>query len=624
MGSSGGGVGDELARNWMERVKKANVYYEQWEQRSKSQTMEQYYECEQWEGTGTNYEPYVINLVFATIEIKLPTLLFSNPIFHVKPKPFGSYQYDIDTAVKKALLKEDVLNTIVTDGEMDFAGEIELCILDAFFRFGIVEVGYSTDWILNPNAGKPILKSDSEEVVYDYKQNVVKQPEKLPENERIYAKRIPANHFRVGGIDGARLDRCNWCGYWEFVRVEDLRANKTLKNVDSLDWSGARSADFLEDDWENNLSDLSNSGDLIKIWHIWDIRKKKRMLFADPQGVTLYEKEFKRLPLFDLRFHRKTKGWYPLPPARNWKPMQDEQNEAKEQARNHRKRFNRKFTYDGAAFDSEEEIDKMVNGGDGVFSKCVPGKNKDAVVPVSNAQLGPEGLQLLQLTKADFDIVAGSSNQERGQQDSGTATEANIINQKASVRDSRQRIQVANWLMDIGKEMLLLAEEKFTNPFWVKFSNSDENFGALVQEQQTLWHQISANDLGMLGDGRADFEVTLSIDSMSPITNDDEKKSLMEFLAMLNQFPEVSMDPLLVRELAYRCNYRNEKVIARMQKVAQMMLINKMKSLEGAGGAAGGPAPNQAGQAIAAQNTPNNMEQIRNQIQQQVKGGMVQ
>lgn len=617
------GSGDELASTWLQRIKKANEHYEKWAQKNKCAKLEAYYNGDQWEPTGTNYEPYVINLVFSTIQVQLPTVLFDNPVYHVKPKPRGA-SYDLELSVKKALLREDLLNTIVTDPDNYFPQEIETAILDSYFRFGIIETGYSANWVVNPNADKPILRSDNQPYV-DAEGNVVKQPKELPESEKIYIKRIPAANFRVGGLESSELTRCNWCGYWEFVRVEDFKANKKLKNLDKLNWSGARSEDFIPEGYGPEVDSLVTSGDLLKIWKIWDLRAKKFYIFTDLQQITHLEDKFTRLPLFDLRPNRITKGWYPLPPVRNWKPAQDEINDSHEQMRNHRKRFTRKYVYNASAFPDEEEVDKLINGGDGTFVKTSAADVRTVAAPIENADLGAQEGQSLVVTQNDLNIISGTSSESRsGTPDKTSATQAQIINQRAQIRDSRQRIQVAKWLARIGREILLLAEEKFTLPVWVKMQIPEGEIGDNLPDYSFLWHQITMNDLkGKVDeeDHDFDFDVAIELDSMSPISNDDEKNKFLLFLSSLTQFPELSESPLLVRELAYKIGYRNEKVIKQLQMIAQTKLKIMLAQL-------GIPAPqqgmqppqnpNQMAQGTVAQQTPPNLEQIRQQLQNQV------
>lgn len=621
--TGGAAGGDELAAAWLQRIKKGNEHYHKWAQKNKCDKLEEYYLGNQWEPTGTNYEPYVINLIFATIQVQLPSVLFDNPVFHVKPKPRGA-SYDLELSVKKSLLREDLLNTIVTDPDNYFPNEIELAILDSYFRFGVVEVGYAANWIQNPNADKPILRSDQRPYV-DAQNNVIKQPKELPESEKIYIKRIPAKNFRVGGLESSELTRCNWCGYWEFVRIEDFKANKELKNLDELNWSGARSDDFVPEEYGPEVDEATRTGDLLKIWKIWDNRKKMMYVFSDLQQITHLAKPFTRLPLFDLRPNRLTKGWYPLPPVRNWKPAQDEINDSHEQMRNHRKRFTRKYVYNASAFPDEEELDKLINGGDGTFAKTSAADVRTVVAAVENADLGAQEGQSLVVTSNDLNIVSGTSSETRsGTPDKTSATQAQIINQRAQIRDSRQRIQVAKWLTRIGREILLLAEEKFTLPVWIKMQIPAGEIGDNLPDYQFLWHQITMNDLkGTVDeeDHDFDFDVSIEIDSMSPITNDDEKNKFLLFLSSLTQFPELSESPLLVRELAYKVGYRNEKVIKQLQQVAATKLKIMLAQLgiqAPQQGMQPPQNPNQMAQGTVAQQTPPNLEQIRQQLQNQV------
>lgn len=607
----------DLAKTWLARIKNSSRYYDSWSSRFDCDRMEEYYYANQWENSNSSYKPYVINMIYATLEVKQPSLVFENPVYHINAKP-QTYEYDVEEAVKKSNLRSDVLNSIVSDMDDDFVDEVDMAIRDAFFRFGIIEVGYDANWIVNPNADKPILKSDNTPY-FDEEDNVIREPKKLPQNERVYVKRIDPKHFRIGGLDQHKLSRCSWCGYWDYYRIEDVKANATLENLDKIEWTGGRSADFVES--ESSYSDyLVKTGDLIKLWKVWDLRSKEFYIFSESNGLTLLKKKFKRLPIFDLAFTKAFRGWYPVPPVFMWKWAQDELNDIGEQRRNHRKRFVRKFVYDQSAFASEEEIDKLMNGGDGVFAAALNGdKAMKAVAPVQNADLGAQAVQSLVIEKDTFNIVSGTSDEQRGQGDNITATQSNYINQRMMVRESASRIKVANWLCRIGREILLVAEEKFTQPFWIRMPLQKSTQIGVAQEgpmdnTKEIWAQISSGDL----DDKFDYEVNIFIDSMSPIANDEDKQKFLMFLSVMNQFPQISIDPVLVREAAYRVGYRNEEVIQRMQKAIQVQLAQQLAQQMPQGGASGQPpGQNSMAQAQVAQQTPNTMEQIRNQIANQ-------
>ena len=84
----------------------------------------------------------------------MPSLLFDEPVFRVKPRP-SKIDFDPDVAQEKAQLQEDAVNHLAQKGITNFGDEVELAILDAFFRFGILETGFTADYIQNPDAGLP-------------------------------------------------------------------------------------------------------------------------------------------------------------------------------------------------------------------------------------------------------------------------------------------------------------------------------------------------------------------------------------------------------------------------------------------------------------------------------------
>lgn len=610
------GSNDELAKTWLNRIKKnTEKYFEPWASKFKCDTMEQYYLGNQWTIYNTTYEPYVTNLIFATVETKLPSLFFNTPVYHVKPKP-TQIQYDYEMAIKRALLREDVLNTLASDHIQDLPAQIELCILDAFFRFGVVEVGFSSDWIDNPHADMPILRSDNETPYTDSENNVIKQPKKLPVHERIYVKRIIAKRFRVSGLQvGPKLEQANWYGYWDYVRWEDIKSNPNLKNKDKVDWPSGRSSDYPEDEEHK-------SGDLLKIWKIWDNRAKKRYLFDETHAITLAEEKFDRTCIFGLRFNPLLEGWLPLPPCTAWKSPQDEYNDSREQVRNHRKRFNRKYMYRIQEFE-EDELDKLLNGGDGTFVKVNNDLN-NACAPVQNAELGQASMEGMTVTKDDFNMISGTSSEQRLQSNRTTATQAQIVNQNATIRDSKSRIQVATFLADIGREILLQAEENFSAPIWVKMAvPQGTQSGDGSDEIPFVWHQVKMSDLSEDEGDTVNFSVNVSVDSISPIENNQSQQAYLLFISLLQQYPELAADPILVMETAYAVGYRNDKVIKRMQKFAEAILVNKMKMIDAQAqqsqnmpGQSPMPGQNNMGSQMINQNMP----PIANQIPQILSG----
>lgn len=595
----------KLARAWMSRIRSANNAYETWHTKYKCDELQRYYEGFQ------GPHSYFVNMVFAAIEIKKPTLFFQQPQYHVKAKPQVE-QYDMSGAVKRSQLESDILNTFASSHIVDFSVNVEAALLDAFFRFGVIEVDYEADWIDNPNADKPILKSDSEEAYRDSDGNVIKQPKELPQEERIYVKRINPRNFRVSGLrKGLTLQGCDWYGYWEYERFEDLKANKKLKNTDDVNWPEGRTTDDVD---ENNFEDFSVNPDgvgLAKVWRIWDNRNKRKYIFEEKNEILLKDVAFKRTNLFTFNFHPIPDSWYPLPPVYNWKPPQDEYNDSRTQNANHRKRFIRKFLFKNNALGEQEKY-AIEFGADGELIG-VNGDPLTVMAPVPQAELGQSSVFALNVTQADFNLLSATSADLRNQSaDRTTATEAGIVNQKGQIRDSFARNQVAKWLSEIGREILLCAKENLTLPFMVRMEIPNRvAMPEELSEITEIWKQISYTDIKDQDDYACD--VNISLDSLSPVENGQDLQAFTQFVSMLKNFPELAADPDLIQETAYRCGYRNDKVIKKMMGFAQLVLTQQLAQLTGAG-QPGQPGNGPAQQNVAAMAGPQ-MEQINNAMQ---------
>lgn len=591
---------------WKPRIDGSNKYYDKWANLFKCNTLEKYYEGFQWRGQVDNeYRAYVINNIYEIVQLKLDEFIPQFPQFTVSPKP-GNADFDLETAALSAQLKQDVLNTIIDDSSEHFHDEIEQAYKDSYFRFGMVEVGYAADWILNPNAGKPLLNKHVDQNAQGSKPKIRKEPDELPINERIYFKHIPAKRFRVGGMDHKYLQRCGWCGYYEWVYKDDLLALPGILNRDKIETTtSSETPDAYTNDRDNRDY---KPGDVAKIWRIWDNRAQLSLILLDSPCVTLWQRPFKRLPLFDLRPDRRVsdEGFYPIPPIWHWLSPQDEINETREQLRAHRRRFLRKFQVVEGAVD-DEEIQKFETGPDGALVKV---KRENAITPIQNADSGAALDKAIVTSADDLNRISGTSSEQRGVADRTTATQANIINQRSTIRESSERDSITRWLCGMGREVLLTVREKFTLGIWANLTSDNEQYiGMEMKENQKVYDWVTTEKLQ---DGY-DFRILLDVTSLSVASQEQEKKKFFEFLAVVTQFPAIAMSPKLIREAAYRCGYRNESVIREMQKMA---LLHQLGTMNGIQQATGGQ---QAAQGIVAQQTPNGMEQIRQQLTNQLR-----
>ena len=587
--------------SWKNQIHTAVLRKQEWEKRFKCRQLEEYYEGFQWKNVPEGYNPYTFNEVYSTIAIKISSYLFGHPQYQIESSP-GHDDYNLELASKQAQLKEDVLNTIILDRRAHYKSEVEQAFKDSWFRFGLVEVGYGADWLENPRAPKPLKQSDREQGIAPDKDKLLEEPKELPANERIYFKRVIPYRFFTSECVATHLDQQFWIGYYDFIPRGDLLLYKGLKNKDFLERGGSMPAETvnLVTMDEGGEAESRPSGDNVKVWHIWDIRCSRRFLLLDGDFVTLAERPYSRLPIFDIRWIYRSRGFYPVPPVFHWLSPQDEVNESREQLRSHRRRFTRKYQVKEGTVD-DVEIDKFASGPDGTVIKY---KIEPGIVPIQDANLNPANDKSFVIAKDEFNILTGTSAEMRGYADRTTATQAQLINQKSIIREEYENSKVSDWLCACGREALLVMHEKFSTGMWVQLSTDVGNFMEEAQAQKPVYVWVTSEDLS---DG-FDFRISLDITSISPIQQDAEQKKFLMFLSVTSQFPQIALSPTLIREAAIRIGYRNEKVIAEFQKMALLQMMGAYQQAQ----------QSSMGQGMVAQNTPNTGEQITNQLKNQL------
>jgi hypothetical protein len=611
---------------WITRIEGANKMFGEWEGKFKCKLLEEYYEGFQWKQRRdyptTNYNPYTLNLIYSTIKIKLAGILFQKPKYLVTPNP-GHSQWNEDFAIQSAQLKEDVLNTIVCNPNMHFTSHVKRAALDSFFRFGMLEVGYANDW-RNPQKIDPELKSWTEPETPESEDKIVAE-NPVPTNERFYIKRIWPHRFRVCASEATELNDCDWIGYYDYYY------KRTLEHTKGLDWpkdySGGSyvSAEYASGfvgggsgyaSNDDTLRTLYNSGEICRVWHVWDmIKKERKFLLDDYEMHELWSADFDRHPFIDLRWDLRIRGFYPIPPVFQWLSPQDEINEAREQVRSYRRRFTRKFQTVKGLID-EEEKEKFSSGPDGILIEV---KQADAIKAIDNPEIGPTSENALVLAKDDFNIVSGTSAEARGQaSDRETATQAKIVQSRAQIRESADQLDFSNFLCLVGRELLCQTQERLVEGIWIKYTQNPSADGQPnpQQVQQPTYQYVTSQQI----DDGYDFEVDFDVQNATPQAMQAAQTSFVNFMALCAQFPNIMMSPKLIREAAYRVGYKNEEIIKEMQQAAivQAQMQAQQQALQAQQGTQRGAGANQAKARSAQMATPGTSdinEQLSNQIQ---------
>ena len=365
----------------------------------------------------------------------------------------------------------------------------------------------------------------------------------------------------------------DWLAYYEWQYVEDVKRNKHYKNTANLKAGGSLAdvpATTTDPDRERHVG-------MVKLWKLWDLRQREKHVFADGADKFLLEgEEAPYCPLAIIKFYEIPDEWYPLPPVYNWISPQDEINEIREARRVHRRRFVRRYTYRDGAIDVAE-LEKLETATDGVYARANT-DNPIQIVPDAPIDAG-NAREALAESKEDYAQITGVTGEQRGVPETETATQANIMNVRSQIRESQARVQVADWLAQVARLMLLCLRDKMQLPFWVRI-NTDPYAQDQASQQRTMqqWQEVSAGDLGDI-----DVDVKVDIASLSPVSEDAQRQAWNQVLALLTN-PALLMilmqpnpsnpqepSPLLRKTLGYY-GIKSDQEVREIMRVGMMVL----------------------------------------------------
>lgn len=573
---------DHSLRAWRMRAKDAEDLHDDWEMTFKCRELHsKYVGTHQWlEDEDPDGDKYYVNLFFSGIENQRPALHFSVPKFELKPRP-TRVDDPFTPSEFRSKLFQDSINTVAQDRRVGFLYETMLALQDSFFRFGCVEVGLKGDIVDNPRANRPMMRDDIDAFVNDKGEGIM-EPSHLSVEEQPYVKWIPANQVIVSTSNKNSTDSNDWIGYWSWVRKEDILANPFYDQDVAKDISTG----FVDDN-ESGYAQNKNYPEknrYVKLYRIFDLRARKKRVFAESGDGFLLTEGYRVLPLSFLKRHEILNSWYPVPPTYNWIPQQRELNDSRETQRIHRRRFLRKYTVIEGSI-NPKELDKLESNEDGVYA-FVP--RHDDIKPMADAELGRTLHLQIPQTKEDFMLVSGVTGERQGVQEAETATQANIIDTNARIRDMYSKQLVGRWMAEIAYKLLLVMAEQASAPFWVDLNIDKTSVGAPQEAMEIMqaWQLIQTTQLDM--DQILNFEMDLDIDTLSPSDDQRNRSDWMQVIGMVID-PMVSLhllasDTLLRKTLKLHGVTKEreiQEVKAAMGKVQVYLIQREMMAAQG-------------------------------------------
>lgn len=567
---------------WLKkRIPAASRLHKKWKEDNKVQECYNYWRGEQLDNPLDEFgQPRAqINKIHPEVRNNIPSLYYYRPFARLSALPEqiedpGS-QVEEDTQ-----LLQDTVNALIRDKQTQFRESTFIALKESHWAYGVCEVGYTAEFVDAPNADRPPLKEKKDTKVQTAPKLAPPPPEMgmpAPEmgmpvdpmappvdpmstmldpmasmaqpidpnqaaieaeiqalqeqlkSERFFVKHIPANNILVSTSDMPILENNDWIGYWEDMNLEDVKASKAYKNAKDLKANTGEADQFAQKNAED-ANEAEGAADKIRLYRIWDLRTRERIVLAEGHDKELLRKPFSRVPLKFLRFDIDPYHFYPRPLLLSKLGPQDEYNDSREYLRKIRKGTVPRYTYDEDAIDADQ-LKKLESGEMGTYVPRKPGTS-NVIEPVNQPSFSENAIQTLTLSDKEFSDVGGVGGDAKIAQ-SKTATQAKISETKNQVQDSFDRLMVADWLGEICRELLCLAVENMSMDRAIATNVTPDNmyYNEIGQKVTQSFKRINATILSDAAAG-VSWDVIIDLEALSPVSEEEKFQKWMQGLSL--------------------------------------------------------------------------------------------
>lgn len=563
---------EEKVKKWLQKITDAKTVKENWRKEFRIALAYDYRDGKQRPSDALEGEWITINKFYAMLLAELPTLYSVDPYFYIKvAKSYSVNPMDVALFEARAKVRTSMLNYLKR--ELKLKPKVRLCVLDAYFQFGVEKQYFHADMIDNPDAGKP-MKSENEEDLFDPDTNEpIKEPRELPANQAYKTVRVHPDDFLFDGDAGPLEDDWSWLAQKVVRPLEDVKKDK---RYNSEARSNVRPTEVYKDevdkDKKRRQKGLATAQQEVQpenvvLWEIYDLKSNQWLVVSegletdymiDPGPLT---KGTEKHPYAILRLGLlRDNSPYPVPPATQWIDPQREYCNLRSKIMTHRKRFNRKYEMVDSAFDdADSAASKLETGGDGTVLRRNSAWPSQAVFPIQDAQLDQNHIQEAIMLRNDFEDLATGANQQGYGAGVDSATEAGIIEKRVTMREGDRLSIVMEFVTDIGMKIDQLVKANITRDQAVKVSGP----------QGEIWELVRENDYADI-DG--EYEYTVNVGATTPQLPEVERAQWISFLSLLGNAPQLMMSRTLLKRSAEMHHIEDENLVNELHKIGQQMM----------------------------------------------------
>lgn len=486
------------------------------------------YRGNQWkhigELNGIDWQSHlVINSVFSaanTFEAQLLSQLPSSKVFGKNP-----------ASVPKARNWKAILDWGIS--EIKFERAANAALLDAFFGFGVVRMGYTP-----------------REEMFD-KQGAQVEFGSPTTADLPWLRRVAPWDIRIDPLaESWQADGdATWCEFIalytedQLKRMPGITVPKDLKATVSKD---------KREDVERRQRDQSRyeAANLVEVRTVYDLEERKwfqwspgsRNLLREPADWPEVFKGLEGLPYALLEFNKPADDPCPIGYAEMMWPLQVERNKVRTMLSELVRRHRRIVIGNSSAFDEHER--QKIADGDIAEMFWSQGDVGSAIAQIPVAGFDQGLLAYDQVIQEDIRETIGQSKLARAQRiNVESATEAARVGAGDDLQAGRNRTKVHAWLKDcirlFAKGIAALPDPKFLVPVL-----GQENIASLMAGQPQVL-QLDAEQL------QGEFDFDIEVGSNLPRDEKMEVAKALQWLQIATQYPQNANIPAALLELVH-------------------------------------------------------------------------
>ena len=471
----------------------------------------------------------VINYCYAILKAILPQIYFQDPHLFIDAG-------DGETSSDATSAAEAVLNHYWY--KMKIKRQIKKIVLDSLiYGFGLGKIGYNTETI------KAKLESGAE------------YTEMIKSEYPFFKRTSPLNI--VFDTDPNSIDDIKWLAVNYFPRVDD--AKKNYKNIDDISGDYYNVSSSFVDEKKYKTS-IQNDIKRLSIWEIQDLVSGKTL--AVTNGADKFIKDIDnpyKLDGFNYKFlylNEVPDEIYPLSDLEQIKDIVLELDKTETQLLNHRAKGQRKIISEIGIWASDEDREKFFNNEDMQNAETKQGMLDR--IKVFDASTIDAALYNIQTElKDNLNNISASGANQRAVESSTqkTATEANIIDRNANLRNSERIDNITDFTIDVAETLIKVLQQFMSKKVSVKYADG--------------WAEFTKENI------KGNFNVRINVgDTIKPNTAEDRAR-MSQVLAETIQAVDENNIPIVNRREIIRMYFEKygfiksdiDKLLAQVQPI---------------------------------------------------------